>query len=266
LAAATISPSLLGSDLHRVAAFTSGFIRISCSAMSKHLSAIHTHALDFWLARASVLVIVVLQWLLMESLTLGPQWLAPAAELCLLLPLSIATAWTQDLVRKATADHHWHSVARRRRMIRWLASLMTGLISAMNLASLILLVMALLGGDPQNGKTLLLNALDIWAINVIAFALWYWTMDHGGPPARGISCRTHIDFLFPQLTMDGPEFQDWSPGFTDYLFLSYTNATAFSPTDTLPLTPRAKALMMVQSAISLLTVALVAARAVNILA
>ena len=234
--------------------------------MSKHLSAIHTHALDFWMARASVVVIVGLQLLLVNRLTIGPRWLAPAAELALLIPLSIVTAWAQDMVVKASSDHHWHMIARRRRMIRTLAVVMTAVISLMNLASLVMLVTALLGGSETNGRTLLVDALDIWAINVIAFALWYWSMDHGGPAARGVSCRTMIDFLFPQLGMEGEEAREWSPGFVDYLFLSYTNATAFSPTDTLPLTARAKLLMMVQSAISLLTIALVAARAVNILA
>jgi hypothetical protein len=234
--------------------------------VSKHLSAIHTHALDFWMARASVVVIVALQLLLVNRLTIGPRWLAPAAELALLIPLSIATAWAQDMVVKATSDHHWHMISRRRRMIRALAVVMTGIISLMNLGSLVMLVGALLGGSAgADGKTLLVDALDIWAINVIAFALWYWSMDHGGPAARGVSCRTMIDFCFPQLTMEGEEAREWSPGFVDYLFLSYTNATAFSPTDTLPLTARAKLLMMIQSAISLLTIAFVAARAVNIL-
>ena len=234
--------------------------------MSKHLSAIHTHALDFWMARASVTVIVALQLLLVNRLTIGPRWLAPAAELALLIPLSVATAWAQDMVVKASTDHHWHMIARRRRMIRALAVVMTAIISLINLGSLAMLVSALLGGTAEaNGRTLLVDALDIWAINVIAFALWYWSMDHGGPAARGVSCRTTIDFLFPQLGMESDDAREWSPGFVDYLFLSYTNATAFSPTDTLPLTQRAKLLMMVQSAISLLTIALVAARAVNIL-
>jgi hypothetical protein len=237
--------------------------------VSKPLSAIHIHALDFWMARASVVVIVALQLLLVNQLTIGPRWLAPTAELALLIPLSIVTAWAQDMVVKATTDHHWHMIARRRRMIRALAVVLTGLISLINLTSLIMLVTALLGGtagaDGTDGRTLLVDALDIWAINIIAFALWYWSMDHGGPAARGLSCRTTVDFLFPQLAMDNAEAKEWSPGFPDYLFLSYTNATAFSPTDTLPLTARAKMLMMVQSAISLLTIALVAARAVNIL-
>jgi hypothetical protein len=234
--------------------------------MSKALSAIHTHAFDFWMARASVIVIVALQLLLVNRLTLGPRWLTPALELALLAPLSLATAWAQDQVVRATHEHHWHMIARRRRMIRMLAVLLTALITLINLVSLIMLVDALLGAHGGgNGRSLLLDALDIWTINIVAFALWYWNMDRGGPAARGITTGVgSADFLFLQMTMGSTE-EGWSPGFVDYLFLSYTNATAFSPTDTMPLTPRAKLLMMGQSAVSLLTVALVAARAVNIL-
>ncbi|MDB5691590.1 MAG: hypothetical protein JWO81_653 [Alphaproteobacteria bacterium] len=228
--------------------------------MSKALSAIHTHALDFWMARAAV----GLQLLLVNRLTVGPRWLAPTVELALLAPLSIATAWAQDLVVRATEERHWHMIAVRRRMIRTLAVLLTGLVTLINLGSLVMLVDALLGGQAgNNGRPLLLDAVDIWTINVVAFALWYWNIDRGGP-ARGIAGKCVTDFLFPQMTME-PRDAEWSPGFVDYLFVSYTNATAFSPTDTMPLTPRAKALMMVQSGISLLTIALVAARAVNIL-
>jgi len=141
------------------------------------------------------------------------------------------------------------------------------MITFLNLGSLIMVVAALLGGHPgNNGRTLLFDAIDIWAINVIAFALWYWDIDRGGPAARGVARKCVTDFLFPQATMErAPDEEEWSPGFVDYLFVSYTNATAFSPTDTLPLTRRAKILMMIQSGISLMTIALVAARAVNIL-
>lgn len=230
------------------------------------LRAIHTHALDFWMARTSVVVIIALQLWLGERVTVGPVWLAPALEALLLIPLSVATAWAQDLAVKATHDHHWHLIARRRRTVRWLAVVMTAVISGINSLSLLKVVHQLLAGHAGgNGEALLLDALKIWTINVIAFALWYWTLDRGGPAARGLTKLCKPDFLFAQMTISDPGEQ-WSPGFVDYLYLAFTNATAFSPTDTLPLSDRAKLLMLAQSGISLLTIALVAARAVNILA
>jgi len=230
------------------------------------LRAIRTHALDFWLARASVIVIVGLQLLLGDRVATGPVWLAPAMELVLLAPLSIATAWAQDLAFKAKADAQWRHVKRRRRAVRMLAVALTGLITVINFASLLNVVDALLHGHAgSSGERLLSDAVKIWLINVIAFGLWYWTLDRGGPAARGLSHHCRPDFLFAQMTAPGTP-DDWSPGFVDYLFLAFTNATAFSPTDTLPLSGRAKMLMMAQSTISLLTIALVAARAVNILA
>lgn len=233
--------------------------------MSAKLKAIHTHALDFWFARSSVVVVAGLQLLIINRLTLGPQWLAPTLELVLLIPLSMATAWTQGQARDATTDRHWYRIARLRRGIRALAVLLTALVTLMNFGALILLVKALLSGHTgTSGQTLLLDAVNIWATNVIAFALWFWSIDRGGPAARGITVREVDDFLFPQMTIDTYR-SCWSPGFADYLYVSFTNATAFSPTDTMPLTARAKLLMMAESAISLLTIALVAARAVNIL-
>lgn len=189
--------------------------------MSKDLKSIHTHALDFWFARSSVIVIIVLQLLIVNKLTLGPRWLAPTLEVALLAPLSFATAWTQGMAREAS-NHAGSS-----------------------------------------GQSLLLDAINIWATNVIAFALWYWSIDRGGAASKGLMDVDEDDFLFPQMTIAA--YEHWSPGFTDYLYLSFTNATAFSPTDTMPLSERAKLLMMAKSGISLLTLALVAARAVNIL-
>lgn len=234
--------------------------------MDHPLRAIHTHAFDFWLARTSVVAIIALQLWLRVDVAVGPIWLAPAAEAALLLPLSMVTAWAQNLAVKATHEHHWHLIARRRRMVRTLAGLLTGVITAINSWSLLRVVHQLLGGHAgANGEALLLDAVKIWMINVLAFALWYWTLDRGGPAARGLTRNSQPDFLFAQMTLDNGE-EGWSPGFVDYLFLAFTNATAFSPTDTLPLSDRAKLLMMAQSGVSLLTIALVAARAVNILA
>ena len=233
--------------------------------MSSALKTIHTHGFDFWLARGSVVIVVVLQSLIINKLTVGPRWLAPAAELALLIPLSFATAWTQNWVRNAQTDHHWGLIAKNRRRIRAAAISLTALITLMNLGSLLQLVIALVGGKAgANGQTLLLDAVNIWVTNTIAFALWFWSIDRGGPAAASVVGKETNDFLFPQMT-SGVAAASWTPGFIDYLFLSFTNATAFSPTDTMPLSGRAKMLMMVESSVSLLTLALVAARAVNIL-
>jgi hypothetical protein len=232
----------------------------------RRLVVVHTQSLDFWLARAAVAGVVGLQLLIINDLSMGPRWLGPGVEIALLVPLSIATAWNQDHARRATTDDHWYVVARHRRAIRRLALVLTAIVSLMNFGALIALVRALLAGNAASGTTLLLDALNIWATNIIAFALWFWSIDRGGPSMQGLHGVGAADFLFPQMTMEahGPDGQ-FSPGFVDYLFLSFTNATAFSPTDTLPLSQRAKLLMMAEASISLLTVALVAARAVNIL-
>ena len=234
--------------------------------MDHPLRVLHTHAFDFWLARSSILVIIALQLWLGGSVAIGPVWLAPAVEVALLLPLSMATARAQNLAVRATHDEHWRLVARRHRAVRLLAILLTAAVTIINSLSLVRLVHQLLEGHSgATGVNLLVDAVKIWTINVVAFALWYWTLDRGGPANRDLTTRDEIDFLFPQMTMDRFA-KGWSPGFVDYLFLAFTNASAFSPTDTLPLSARAKLLMMAQAGLSLLTVAFVAARAVNILA
>ena len=113
--------------------------------------------------------------------------------------------------------------------------------------------------------TLLLAGSGIWLTNVIVFALWYWQFDRGGPVARALGVKPYPDFLFPQQTAPDIAPPDWEAEFVDYLYLSFTNATAFSPTDVMPLSRWTKMTMLVQAAASLLIVALVVARAVNIL-
>jgi uncharacterized membrane protein len=100
---------------------------------------------------------------------------------------------------------------------------------------------------------------------VIIFALWYWEFDRGGPVSRAHAHRPYPDFLFPQMSTPDMAPSEWEPRFVDYLYLSFTNATAFSPTDVMPLSRWAKLTMLAQSAVSLITVALVIARAVNVL-
>ena len=226
-----------------------------------------TQPTDFWLARGAILVIVMLQIGIVNDLAIGPRWLAPGLELALLIPLSLATAWTLTRARGASTDAQWASINRHRRKVRRLAFVLTAICTLMNFGALARLIAAILAGHAGTGKTLLLDATNIWATNVVIFALWFWSLDRGGPAAGGIISEAQSDFLFTQQQtgVDREQFKDWSPGFIDYLFLAFTNATAFSPADTFPLTTRAKLLMMAEAVISLCTIAIVASRAVGIL-
>ena len=116
-----------------------------------------------------------------------------------------------------------------------------------------------------DGLQLLSSGLGIWVVNVLIFSLFYWRIDRGGPENRVHHTKKRPDLLFPQAGLPEEEWADWEPTFVDYLFLSFTAATAFSPTDTLPLTARAKLAMMLESTISLTTLVVVGARAINIL-
>lgn len=231
-----------------------------------HHHVLHTQAADFWMARCAIFVIAVLQLLLVNDFALWSRWLAPAVELLLLVPLSVATAWTQNRAKNASTDAHFRLVAAGRRMVRRSALGLTILVTLMNFVALYFLIKALLSGHAGSGQTLLIDAVNIWCTNIIAFALWFWSIDRGGPASRGLSSKGAPDFLFPQMSMADPHYRSWSPGFIDYVFVAFTNATAFSPTDTMPLSARAKLLTMAEAGVSLLTLALVAARAVNILA
>jgi hypothetical protein len=203
----------------------------------------------------AVLVAIGLQLLVPGSLAFKPQWLLPSLELLLFVVIL--------LFRQTIVD----------RQSTYLRILGLGLVIAASLAtawSAARLVIALIhnqtaGGSLSSAGLLLRNGGAIWATNVIVFALWYWEMDRGGPVARACGTHTHTDFLFAQMTAPELVAKDWEPGFVDYLYLSFTNATAFSPTDTLPLSRWSKMVMMFQSGVSLVTVALVVARAVNIL-
>jgi hypothetical protein len=218
---------------------------------------------DLWLTRGAIVAVVLLQVLFVNDLTVLPRWVIPTLEMSLLVPLSLATVWTVDKARRASTDDHRLGVARWRRTIRRALLALTSLVSLANLLALYGLVRAMLGGHAGNAQTLFLDALNIWATNVIVFALWYWNLDGGGPAFRTHS-PDRSDFLFTQQTMPGGN-HDFSSTFIDYLFLAFTNATAFSPADTFPLTARAKILMMIEALISLVTIAVVASRAVGIL-
>ncbi len=234
--------------------------------MAQSADQLHGRPRDYWLARGAVLVIVGLQTAIVNDLAIGPRWLAPAIELVLLIPLSIATAWTQRRARKAATKEQVSKVWRSRLRTRRLAITLTAVVTLMNFGALARLIEAILAGHAGSGRTLLLDAVNIWANNVIIFALWFWALDRGGPAGQILGTGRGNDFLFTQQQTGEPRrFPNWSPGFIDYLFLAFTNATAFSPADTFPLTVRAKLLMMAESGISLVTIALVASRAVGIL-
>lgn len=224
-------------------------------------------ARDFWLARGAIVVIVLLQIGIVNDLAVGPRWLAPALELALLIPLSVATAWTQTRARRASTRAQWDNIGRYRQMVRRLAFALTAICTLMNFGALVRLIAAILAGHAGSGKVMLLDAANIWATNVVIFALWFWSLDRGSPAAKGL-IEPAGDFVFTQQQgglAECEEFKNWSPGFIDYLFLAFTNATAFSPADTFPLTQRAKLLMMAEAAISMCTIAIVASRAVGIL-
>ena len=235
--------------------------------MKNHHQHLRYHRMDRWLARGAVLLIVALQLGFVNDLSVGPWWLAPSIEFALLIPLSLGTIWTERSVRTAESNQEWLLVRNRRRNVRFLAILLTAFSTIINFVALALLIQAIIAGHAGTGRALLIDAINIWTTNVVVFALWFWFLDRGGPSSRGIVPDHRRDFLFTQQQQDPRTdgFSEWLPGFIDYLFLAYTNATAFSPADTFPLTVRAKLLMMAESAISLVTIAVVASRAVGIL-
>ena len=148
---------------------------------------------------------------------------------------------------------------------RWLSLGVIAVVSAANGASIVLLVHLLVNGATANAPVLLRAAVHMWVVNVLLFALWFWQLDGGGPVERPACAPHNRDFLFPQQTEPQLMAGGWAPKFLDYLFVSFTNSAAFSPTDALPLSRWAKMLMLVQSAISLSLAVMVVARAVNIL-
>jgi len=157
---------------------------------------------------------------------------------------------------------HGHQLGLTR---RWLSLVMIAVVSAANAASIFWLVHLLVNGAHANAHTLLRAAVHMWVVNVLLFALWYWELDGGGPVARPTCVPYERDFLFPQQTEPALLQGGWKPTFIDYLYVSFTNASAFSPTDTMPLSRWAKMLMLIQSAMSLSLAVMVVARAVNIL-
>lgn len=204
----------------------------------------------FWPAQATVLAAIVLQLALPARLTVGPSWLIPSMEAVLLIGNFAATPRQLE---------HEHPQRRR------LALGLTAFVTAGNVFSLVELTHHLLHHSVSNGRELIVSGVLIWLTNFLIFGLWYWELDRGGPGKRAAGHDGAPDFLFPQMSDDRVEPLDWRPRFIDYLYVSLTNATAFSPTDTMPLTPMAKSIMGAQSLVSLVTIGLIVSRAVNIL-
>ncbi|KJE22759.1 hypothetical protein FF36_02938 [Frankia torreyi] len=199
----------------------------------------------------ATVVAIALQWALPSRLTLTPRWLLPGLEIALLAGLTAVNP--VRLTRK-------HPVERAASLLLAASVTTANGVSAALLAHR--LVRGTAGEDPA---VLLSTGAAIYLTNIIAFALWYWEFDRGGPFARAQSERQYPDLLFPQMSDPANADPRWEPTFVDYLFVAFTNSTAFSPTDTMPMTRWAKLMMMAQSTISIIVVALVLARAVNIL-
>jgi uncharacterized membrane protein len=202
-----------------------------------------------WPGQLATLTALLLYLALPARLTIGPSWPLPAVEAAVLVALVVAT--------------HGRREATRRREIA------IGLVLLAALASLValgLLIDHLLAGGHPRGTDLISGGVLIWSTNLLVFAVLYWELDRGGP-VRAAANRVPVapDFLFPQMNDDRYATAGWKPGFGDYFYVSLTNQTAFSPTDTMPLTPRVKVLMGMQAVAAFVTTGVVVAHAVNIL-
>ncbi len=199
----------------------------------------------------AILVAVALQLRLPDRYGLHPRWLLPALEVVLLV---ILTGLNPVRLNRSTRAGRILSIA------------LVGAITLDNAISAVGLDASILRGHTgQDAVGLLGSGAAIYGTNVIAFGIWFWELDRGGPFARASGSRRHPDFLFPQMSDPHLAPPEWEPLFFDYLYVSLTNVLAFSPTDTMPLSRWAKALMSVQSVVALSTTALVVARAVNVL-
>jgi uncharacterized membrane protein len=204
----------------------------------------------YWGPQLVVLVAILLDLVLPSLLTIGPHWLLPSIEGSLLIGLAGVSP---------------HPAVRHHPRRRQVALAMIALVSAVNIFSLVLLCKHLIQGGTTSGRVLIASGAVLWLTNVLLFGLWFWELDRGGPADREARVDCIPDFMFPQMSEERWAPPGWEPGLVDYLYVSFTNATAFSPTDTMPLTGRAKWLMAAQSLTALVTVGLVVARAVNIL-
>jgi hypothetical protein len=203
-----------------------------------------------WHLQLGVAAIIGLQIITAHSFLPANKLILIALEVVLLFGLTILTS------------DGYHRISRARRSF---AFALIGVVTTANIFSLIILIDALItGGSTMSGEYLLLNAVTIYTTNIFLFALWYWEMDGGGPDNRTAKNKA-ADFMFPQMIHREITPANWRPGFTDYLYLSGTNVTNFASADTVPLTHRAKIMMMVQSLASVVTVLLVISRAISLM-
>jgi hypothetical protein len=206
----------------------------------------------YWPAQLAALASILLYVALPNKLTIGPDWLVPVLESVVFVALVLATPGEE---LPAT------------RMRQLIAVSLIAVLAATNLAALGLLARYVIEGGKAAGRGLLEAAIVLEGTIVLVFGLIYWEIDGGGPVARGTSNPTRpVDFMFPQTSGKGGEVApEWQPSFVDYLYLSLTNSTAFSPTDTMPLSHRAKMTMGIQALASMVTIGLLIGRAVQIL-
>ena len=200
---------------------------------------------------SAVAAAMVLTVVMPDRVRLGPQWVLPLLEGVLLVALMVGDPGRID---------------RRSRLLRRLSIALVAVLVLGALTSTARLTVELVRGGPlANSATSLLAAgATVWTSNVIAFALLYWELDGGGSAARAHGLPSYPDLAFPQQLNPDVAPPGWRPRFLDYLYVGFTNATAFSPTDVMPLAPWAKLAMTVQAAISLVVLGLVVARAVNV--
>jgi hypothetical protein len=180
----------------------------------------------------------------------SPAWVLPAVEGAMLIALIAANP---------------HKINRESRALRLFSLTLAALLTLATAWAVERLAVGLVNGAPWTAGQLLATGGAIWLSNVIVSALWYWEFDRGGPVARALGTKQYPDFMFPQMSSPDLAPAHWEPAFADYLYLAFTNAAAFSPTDVMPMSRWAKMAMTVQAGISILTVVLVVARAVNIL-
>jgi uncharacterized membrane protein len=204
-----------------------------------------------WHVQVTMLAAIFLQLLLPDRYVFVSRYFLIIAEVLLLVAMSFTTP--REKIFKSLS----------RRINVFLLIILTGVANGYSLVQVT--DRLLQSGKIANGRELILTAINIYLTNIIVFALWYWEMDAGGPGQRLSTLKHEQDFLFPQNQNEDFKHPHWRPTFVDYLYVSSTNAMAFSPTDTMPLSRRAKLLMLSQATLSLIAVALVAARAVNIL-